>query len=151
MNQNELDMNLSQSRRDDFYLSRTTWSVSFERARFEVCHQSGYVSRCREWKLILLDVHLAILSSPRIDSSQPALMNMTDIGSGESVVAIVTIHQFFKRTYLFSPLDPIHLALTGDMLQILQYALPRARLKLVLVEIGRVVAMFTFQRAPPQS
>jgi hypothetical protein len=73
---------------------------------------------------------------------------MANVGGGKPMSSIVLCRQFFERTDLLAPLNLVHLSPAGDTKQILEHVPARIRLKLVLVKIGRIVAISTVQEAP---
>src|SRR6185295_11522621 len=112
--------------------------MTFERTSFEFGHQFRDLrSRCKR-EGVLLHVHRAIFSRPRINPPQPESMHATNISGRESMIAVIETCQLFKHAYLFTPFHPIHLTLARDTKQILEHAAARSRLKLVLSKVGRI-------------
>jgi hypothetical protein len=61
------------------------------------------------------------------------------------MVLVVHRCQLFKCAELLTPLDSVHLTLAGDAEEIYEDMAARTRLKLVLVKVGRLVAVFMLQ------
>lgn len=72
-------------------------------------------------------------------------MNAGNIGGSKAVIAVVETCQLFERADLLASFNTVQLALAGDAEEIFEDTVTRTRLKLVLVEIGRVVAIFMLQ------
>ena len=119
--------------------------MPFKRTCFKLPHELGNVRGRSEREGIFLDVHLAIHPRPDIDLSQPQSMNAGNIGGSKAVIAVVETCQLFERADLLASFNTVQLALAGDAEEIFEDTVTRTRLKLVLVEIGRVVAIFMLQ------
>ena len=72
-------------------------------------------------------------------------MNAGNIDGSKAVIAVVETGQLFERADLLASFNTVQLALAGDAEEIFEDTVTRTRLKLVLVEIGRVVAIFMLQ------
>src|SRR5438445_4513016 len=77
---------------------RVAWRVLAQRPSRELLHESRNFRRSGEWKSGLGDVDVAVLTGPRIDFTEPYLVDVANVVRRELIVLAHLVDQPFGRS-----------------------------------------------------